>query len=347
MAGAATTTASLATLMKEFYDKRFMERLNPNLRYDQFAVMKDLPKNEGKTVVWNRLTNLGEGYSLTEFTVPGLSSMSAAKVSATLTQKGYVIGISDLFDMTSISKPVQDAVDLLTDGAALTVDNYYKEEIGFGSAASTGVANAASATYLSARTQGFPLQINTTAPSWSAVPLANTNCPNLSAISVDRIRRGVTHLRNMNCKPFDDGYYVGIIHPQMSDSLQQDSNWITWNQYLQSESAGYKGEIGRVMGVRFVDSTNAMTSTVLASTWSAGASQYSAGGTLYGTLIIGKGAYGGVKMDGGAKITVVDFKADKSDPLGQYGTAGYKVTMAAKILNPSCGVILVDYVMNS
>ncbi len=345
MAGAATTTSSLSTLMKTYYDKLFLERLTPNLRYEQFAQMKNLPNNEGKTVLWNAYKNLGVGYDLTEFTVPGLSAMSTRSVSATLTQKGYVIGISDLFDMTAISQPVKDAVALLTDSAALTVDSYYAEEIGFGSAASTGVTGAASATYLSARTQGFPLLINNTL-SWTVTALANTNNPSLSAIGVSRIRRAVTQLRNMNAKPMDDGYFLGIIHPQMADTIQQDTSWATWNQYLQNAEAAYKGEIGKVAGVRFVESTNAITKAVLASAWSAGASEFSAGGTLYGTLIFGKGAYGGVSMDGGAKISVVDFKADKADPIGQYGTAAYKITMAAKILNPSAGVMVVDYISN-
>lgn len=348
MAGVATTTASVASLIKNFYDKLFLERLTPQLRYDQFAVKKDLPRNEGNTIIWNRLTNLASGYSLTELTVPGLSAMSASKVSASLVQFGYVIGISDLFDMTAISQPVKDAVMLLQDGAALTVDSYFADQIGFGSCASTGISGTYASTAIpSCFTQGFPMLINNTL-SWTVQPMYNVSAATLSAMNVDRVRRAVTQLRSMNVPAMEDGYYVGIIHPVIADQLQQDTNWITWNQYLQSQSAGYKGEIGQVMGVRFVQSTNAIKTSVSAAVWSAYASNFSAGGTLYGTLVFGKGAYGGVNMDAGnaSKITVVDFKADKADPLGQYGTAGYKLTIAAKILNASAGVLMVDYVSN-
>jgi N4-gp56 family major capsid protein len=351
MAGATTSDDQLASLVVDYYDRLFLERLTPQLRYDQFAVKKELPRRNGDTVIWNRLTNLGSGYTLTQLSVPGLSAMSASKVSATLTQKGNLIGISDLFDMVSISDPVKDAVSLLDDSAALTIDNYYGEEIGFGSVCSTGMAGlASSARYASCFTQGFPLLINNTV-SWTKVPITNLNDPSLSAMCNDRIRRAVTHLRNMNAKPYEDGYYVGIIHPTIADKLMQDTatnGWVMWNQYLANADAGYKGEIGRINGVRFVSTTNAFTTSMSAGVWSAGASQLSAGGTMYGTLIIGKGAYGGVNMDNGnaSKITVVDMKPDKADPLGQYGTAGYKLTIAAKILNPSCGVIMVDYITN-
>jgi N4-gp56 family major capsid protein len=348
MAGVDTGVASVSTLMKNFYDKLFLERLTPQLRYDQFAVKKNIPLHEGKTVIWNRLTNFASGYPLTELSVPGLSAMSAAKVSATVVEFGYLVGISDFFDMTSISQPVKDAVGLLQDGAKLTVDNYYGDQIGFGSCASTGISGTYASTAIpSCKTQGFPLLYNRTL-SWTQFTLYNVSSPTLSAMNVDRIDLAVTQLQEMNVPPMDDGYYVGVIHPTIASKLRRDTNWITWNQYLQSKEAGYKGEIGQVAGVRFVQSTNAIKTPVSAADWSAYASNFSAGGTLYGTLIFGKGAYGGVDMENGdaSKITVVDFKADKADPLGQYGTAGYKIKIAAKILNPSAGVLMVDYISN-
>ena len=67
---------------------------------------------------------------------------------------------------------------------------------------------------------------------------------------------------------------------------------------------------------------------------------------MYGTLIFGKGAYAGVKhfAGDGIKTSIVGQEADKADPLGQYGTAGYSISMAVAILNASCGIIAVDYI---
>jgi len=94
--------------------------------------------------------------------------------------------------------------------------------------------------------------------------------------------------------------------------------------------------------VDFEESSNAFQSAVLASAWSTGYT--SGGGTIYGTLIFGKGAYGVTKLGAkDAKINVTT-GADKTDPLNQYTLIGYKLAMAAQILNPSAGVILATYV---
>lgn len=342
MAGTTLSDDGIASLISQYYDTVLLERLVSKKRYDQFAIKKNLPEHNGITVHWNRLSNLGSGYRLTELTVPGLSAMSSNRVSASVFRDGQLLGISEPFNMHAISQPIKDAMELLADSAKLTVDNEYKEAIGFGSATSTGIAGAASATYQSCRTMGFPILENSNV-RWTAFAMVNNMFS--TNITVARVGDAVTHLRNMDCLPFDDGYYVGIIYPSVADRLSRDTTWASWNQYTNAELM-YKGEIGKVQGVRFVDSTNAIAKTVLASTWSAGSSNFSAGGTLYGTLIFGKGAYGGTNMypGDGVKTAVTDMKPDKADPLGQYGTAGYTIAMACKILNPSCGIIVGDYI---
>lgn len=337
-----TGDTGLASLMQTYYDKLFLTRLFPQLKYDQFANQKSLPQNAGKIIVWNRLKNIPAGYALTEGTAPGFSAYSAQKVSATLTQLGFTVSISDLFNMTELSDAVKDAVTLLSDGGAKTWDSYIGAQIGFSAGdASVGVANAASATVPSAKSLYFPLLDN-------SVVRAGTIALNASAIStgltIARVLDCVTYLRGMDAPPFDDGNYAAIVHPLVADSLMRDTNWATWNAYTNPE-AMYQGEIGKIMGVRFVQSTNAISQTYAASAWATG--MFSAGGTIYGTLIFGKDAYGVSKMEGGVKLFIVpNDKPDKADPLCQYGTVGYKITGVAQVLNPSCGIIACNYVSN-
>jgi N4-gp56 family major capsid protein len=132
----------------------------------------------------------------------------------------------------------------------------------------------------------------------------------------------------------DDGYYVGIIHPAAAATLEADTTWASWNQYTNPQ-AMYKGEIGRVEGVRFVDSTLCYTTT--SGTASSGTT------TAYFTYIFGKGAYGVADIDGGIKTYVKNpNQYNTSDPLNQFSSIGYKMTTAAAILNISCGRILVS-----
>jgi N4-gp56 family major capsid protein len=113
-----------------------------------------------------------------------------------------------------------------------------------------------------------------------------------------------------------------------------------------NRAAMEKGKLGVLEKVLFDESTEAMTSPVLTSAWSNSAYTSNATGTgyVYGTLIFGKGAYGVTSLRGqeGKRVEIVR-GADKTDPLNQYTLIGYKFAFAAKILNPSAGVILAWY----
>ena len=51
---ATVTSGNLSKIVKSYYDRRFLERLTPNLRFKKDAVPKELPKHEGNVVVWHR-----------------------------------------------------------------------------------------------------------------------------------------------------------------------------------------------------------------------------------------------------------------------------------------------------
>ena len=87
--------------------------------------------------------------------------------------------------------------------------------------------------------------------------------------------------------------------------------------------------------------SKAFKKSLTASAWSNIGQLSAQSWTLYGTLVYGMGAYGVTKLAGkDVSITHLEpGKKDKSDPLGQIGIAGYDFPIAAKVLNPSAGVI--------
>ena len=95
----------------------------------------------------------------------------------------------------------------------------------------------------------------------------------------------------------------------------------------------YKGEIGKIEGVRFIQSTNAMKEQMpIVKT---GKSSICA----YFCTIVGKNALGVTEMEGGVKTTVKQAnRYDTYNPLNQWSTIGWKVTLAARVLNCSCGI---------
>lgn len=334
--------ATISTMIGNYYDHTFLERLEANLVYDKYGVQKPLPENQGDTIVWHALLNPSAGYTLADGSIPGASAVSARKVSATISWFADLRSVTDRVVATAVCPVVEETVQAMGYGAALTLDNIVADKVGFGSAASTGIANASSATFPSVFSQGFPvLEGNSNTIFWPTGGIATSMKNGFFSTTpvIAHIRRAVTQLKKMNAMPFDDGNYRGIIDPTVSDYIRSDSNFATWMAYT-NRAAMEKGQLGVIEKVLFDESSNAITVAVLASTYSA---FVSGGGLLHGTLIIGKGAYGVTKMGGkDAKVSVVS-GPDKSDPLNQITFIGYKLGVAAKILNPSAGVLYTFY----
>jgi len=327
-------------MIGNYYDHVFLERLEANLVYDKYGEQRPLPENQGNTIVWHRLTNPTAGYVLGEGSTPAASVVSATKVSATLVFYGDLRSISDQVTATAVCPVVEETVQALGYGAALTKDNLISDKIGLASACSTGVANAASAALPSVFSQGFPvMEGNSNTVYWPTSGIATSiqNGYFSTIATIAHIRECVTQLKTLNAIPFENNLYKGIIHPLISDHVRRDSTFPTWMAYNNLQ-AMTKGKLGVIERVDFEESSNAMKVAVLASAWSTGYT--SGGGSIVGTLIFGKGAYGVTKLGAkDAKINVVT-GADKTDALNQYTLVGYKLAMSAKVLNPSAGVVL-------
>jgi len=176
---------------------------------------------------------------------------------------------------------------------------------------------------------GFPAIIASSATRVSACDGTSAN----SNAGMTAINLAVRELEELDAPKFSDGYYVGICRSGFKNDLMSDARFEGIHKYVVTTGGGvenlYKGEIGRINGVRFVVSnevpwyysTSATTSSDL-------------------TFIFGAGAYGVTKLDGGIKTYRVE-KADHTNPLAQYKQIGVKFNAVAAALNPSCGRILI------
>ncbi len=354
MAVTLSDGAAISFLLPVYYRKKWLRRHEAQLVYDDWGQQEPIPMGSGRTIEWHQMLNPSVGYQVGEGSPPAASVISARKVSAILTQWADLRSISDYVDNNSICPVVEELVAAMGYSGALTKDNYISDKIGFGSTMSTGYLSAASANYLSVFSQGFPVYSATSDVLYwpnvnggPAVGFGNTEVGSVSTTpAISHIRAARTALANLNAVEFEDGNYRGIISKTVSALIRNDSLWPTWNAFSNRVGALAKGTLGVIEGVLFKESQQAMSKTLVASAWSN--SQTSAGGTLYGTLIFGMGAYGVTKLAGKdvTITTIPSSKTDKSDPLGQFGLVGYKFDMAAKVLNPSAGLIWAYYKSN-
>ena len=137
-------------------------------------------------------------------------------------------------------------------------------------------------------------------------------------LTVDAVRRAVRYLKVMNA-PKINGYYAGIIHPDCSYDLMSDPKWVNVKTYSDPDGI-YEGEIGRIEGVRFVETSEAKVFTHAGKDYETGTT---ASGTVtpkasardvYSTLILGADAYGVTEITGGGLQHIVK-------QLGSAGTA--------------------------
>lgn len=320
--GTLTSTTDLTNTIKTFYDRMLLEVLDPQTRYYQFATLKPLPAGEGTSVYWNRPTRLSIGQKLAPGIKPSASELSTSRVSALIETYGGYSVLEDLVQLTSITDVMNLATERLAQQAAETIDRAIVHAIirhaDIAGVSSVNYIKASAGQYLS--TQNF---------------VANTyfNC----TMAVSDVRSVATELRRRNANPYDGENFVAIIHPVVEEDLTSDSTWQNWHQYTTPEFL-YRGEIGRVHGVRFVRSSLAPVSAGSASGDAISAAAATSG-LAYGTVVFGRGFYGATELDGGIKTYTVQ-GASKSDPLNQETTYGWKAFFTSKLLNVSAGVIM-------
>lgn len=295
-----TTDNGLSGEMKTYYSDYMIDVAEPKLVHDQFGQKHPIPQNGGKVIEFRKYNPLPKALTpLTEGVTPNGQKVSMEVMTAEVKQYGGYIELSDILLLTAIDNNLVQATKLLGGQAGRTLDTITRETLVGG----TNVQYAEG--QVSARNQ-------------LAGGLATGNM----YITVDAIRRAVRNIKNQNAEKFDDSY-VAIIHPDASYDLMSDPAWQRPHEYVDTENL-YAGEIGRIAGVRFMETTEAKKFA------KAGADERD----VYATLVLGENAYGVTELAGGGLQHIVKQlgSGGTSDPLNQRATVGWKATKVAKRL---------------
>lgn len=301
-----TTDAGLSVENKTFYDMTLIEEASPYLVHDQFGQKKPIPKNGGKTIEFRKFASLPKATQpLTEGVTPDGKKISADKIEATVAQYGDYVTLSDMLELTAIDNTILETTKVIGKQAGLTTDTITRNILQSGTNVYFAPKVAADGTK-------------------TAVDL-RSDLDKTCKLTVDVVKRVVTLLRAVNA-PKINGDYVCIIHPYCAYDLMSDPNWVEAHKYVTPENI-YEGEIGKIAGVRFVETSEAMIYT--------GAENDCPDGlAVFGCLFLADGAYGVTEITGGGMETIIKQKgsAGSADPLDQRSTIGWKATKTAEIL---------------
>ena len=293
----------LSPEMKTYYSDYLIDNAVPKLVHDQFGQKHPIPKNGGKIIEFRKYSPLPKlTTALTEGVTPDGQALNVSTVTATVAQYGGYITLSDILLLTAIDNNLVQATKLLGAQAGATLDTITREVLNGG----TNVIYSGGVTSRANLVGGA----------------ASGNC----YLTVDDVKKAVRALKTQNAEKIGDSF-VGIIHPDVAYDLTNDPMWEKVKSYDPKD--WYEGEIGRIAGVRFVETTEAKI-------WAkAGKNDATSGQrAVYSTLILGDNAYGVTEIEGGGLEHIVKQlgSAGTADALNQRATVGWKATKVAERL---------------
>lgn len=310
-----STGNDLSPEMKTYYDQRLLDYAAPNLVHDQFGQKRPIPKNGGKTIEFRSFSPLAKATTpITEGVTPNGNQLDVKTVTATVSQYGDFIVQSDVLELTALDNTVLEATKLLGRQAGATLDTVTRNVL------------------ISGTNVMYAPKINASTGAETAVT-SRAGLDNTCVLTVDLVEQVVAELRAQNA-PTINGDYIGIIHPYTAYDLMRDPDWRDPHKYADTTNL-YEGEIGKIGGVRFVQSTEAKI-------WRDSTCPAQSGATpayyaVFASLFFGDGAYGTTEVEGGGLQTIVKQKgsAGTADPLDQRSSVGWKALKTAEILLPS------------
>ncbi len=301
-----TTDSKLSAENKTFYDRALVDEAGPNLIHGQFGQKRPIPKNGGKRIQFRRYASLPKALKpLTEGVTPEGRKLSATAVEAEVNQYGDFVCLSDVLDLTAIDNNVLEATKAVGRQAGLTLDTITRN-----------VLQSGTNVFYCPKVGANGVQTPVTDRSG-----LDKTC----TLTVDVVKKVAAMLKAANA-PKIDGDYVCILHPYVAYDIMSDPRWEEMHKYTTPENM-YQGEIGRIAGVRFVETSEAAV-------YKGTENSCPTGLAVFGCLFIAQGAYGVTEVTGGGLQTIIKQlgSAGTADPLDQRSTVGWKALQTAEIL---------------
>lgn len=313
---AQTSYGDISPRTAAYAEKELLKRGLPFLVLEKFGQAKTLPEASSKVIKFRRYSALPTvPTALTEGVTPTGQQLAVTDITATLTQYGDKVTISDVIMDTHEDPVLNEAVTLIGEQAAQMI-----EKMRFG--------------VLKAGT-------NVLYANGAARNAVNT------AITVSLQRRAVRALKRQNARFITSvvrstpSYgtesvapgFVGLIHPDLESDVRSLVGFVPAEKY--GSMTPWENELGKCEDCRYVSST---IFEPWADAGGAKGTMLSTTGTsadVYPILYVARDAYGIVALKGMFAVTpmVVNPKPSDSDPLAQRGHVGWKAMQTAVILN--------------
>lgn len=286
-----TTQSSMSPTMKTFYDTTLLENARETMIFTQFGKKQPL---KGNKVEWRKYNTFAKALTpLTEGVIPTGQKFGMTKIEGETTQHGDFTAVSDRLELESFDEVIFGATEEMGAAEGETYDTLTRNILVAGN----------SVRYC---------------PNGDKEVNSRTEITDACILTPDVVNKAQTWLKK-NKAPKIDGYYVALIHPSVAYDLRNSDEWKEYHKY-NDVTPIFKGEIGELHGVRFVETNEAKI-------W-----KEEGGTAVYSTLFLGKDAFGILDPEGEGMEMIIKSKEQIGGPLEQFSTIGYKFCHGAKIL---------------
>ena len=230
-----TNSKSKTFLNKDYYDRAVLEGARTRFVHLKYGQKRSIPLNNGKRVEfrrWNLFDVDSDLCKLEEGVTPNGHSLSQSSVEAEVEQYGAYVELSDLLEDTAYDQVASDSAELLGEQIGTVVEWVTRDVLCSGNNVQRAGGKAAR----------------------SLIAATDT-------LTTAEVRKAVRTLKKAKARPFaGEGsrrpHFICICSPDATYDLQSDVLWQDVSKYAGAEAI-YSGEIGRIFGVVFVESTEA------------------------------------------------------------------------------------------
>ena len=188
---AVGTTTTTAAALKQYWHNFFLENLVDTLAMKGLTKQAKVGTGTGKVVWWVGIGKVNPvGAALSEGADPTARSSRASRISGTLAEYGNLIKNSTLFMDTALDGTKEQLMKDLARDAAKTMDD----------------------TVLAKALAGGTALLAGSVAARNSIAAANT-------ATIAEIRKAVRLLQLSSVPRFPDGFYVGLLHPDVKNLL--------------------------------------------------------------------------------------------------------------------------------
>lgn len=287
-----TGVNALTAEQHTYYQDAMLERLIPELIWTKFGEKKNIPKRKGATTNFRRLNSLDVvTTALTEGVTPDGVNLDITPINATVREYGNWTKISEFINLAGFDPLMTEVAELMGENAGESIDVIVRDVVSAG----TNVMYAGGKT--------------------SRATIAATDT--ITALDILKARRTLKRNKAKQIRLPNGGTdYVALVHTDVAMDLMQLDEWKKAN--VENATSDFRdGSIGRLYGIRFYEVDNGVIFQ--------GAGE--AGADVYGTIFLGRGAYGIPDIEGSVKPDIIVHpagSAGSADPLNQFNTVAWK-----------------------